>query len=122
MSVLTTWIFCVVTRSAPRWPGIFLFLKTLPGSWRLPVEPMERWLTDTPCVARKPAKFQRFMPPAKPLPIEVPGHVDELAGNEMVDGDLGTDRDQVVRADAEFLHLALRLDLRRPRNGRARPP
>jgi hypothetical protein len=28
--------------------------------------------TETPWVARKPPKFQRFMPPAKPLPTEVP--------------------------------------------------
>ena len=27
---------------------------------------------DTPWLARSPAKFQRFMPPAKPLPVEVP--------------------------------------------------
>ena len=62
----------MVTRSTPIWPGIFLFLKVLPGSWRPPVEPIERCETDTPCVARRPPKFQRFMPPAKPLPIEVP--------------------------------------------------
>ena len=111
LSVLTTWIFGVVTRSLPRWPGIFLFLNTLPGSCRLPVEPMLRWLTETPCVARKPPKFHRFMPPAKPLPIDVPGHIDELARDEMIDGDLGADVDHIVLADAEFLQLALGLDL-----------
>ena len=62
----------MVTRSCPRWPAIFLFLKVLPGSWRLPVEPCERWLTDTPWLASRPAKFQRFMAPAKPLPLVVP--------------------------------------------------
>ena len=54
------------------WPAIFLPLKTLPGSWRWPVEPWVRWLTELPCVARPPLKFQRFMTPAKPLPIDVP--------------------------------------------------
>ena len=39
------------------------------------------------------------------------GDVDELAGDEMVGGDLGADRDQRVVADAEFRELALRLDL-----------
>src|SRR6185295_14925033 len=38
-SVCTTFRLSVVTRSTPMWPGIFLFLKVLPGSWRPPVEP-----------------------------------------------------------------------------------
>ena len=38
------------------------------------------------------------------------GHVDELADDEMIGGDLGADVDQVVRADAELGDLALRLD------------
>ena len=47
--------------------------KALRGHFaRASVEPIERCETDTPCDARKPPKFQRFMPPAKPLPIEVP--------------------------------------------------
>src|SRR6185312_1063825 len=71
-SVLATRTFCVVTRRSPIWPAIFLPLNTLPGSCRWPVEPCERCDTDTPCVARRPWKFQRFIPPAKPLPIEVP--------------------------------------------------
>ena len=49
--------FCVVTRSSPRWPAIFLPLKVRPGSWRLPVEPWLRCETDTPWVARRPPKF-----------------------------------------------------------------
>ena len=59
-------------RSDPRWPAIFLFLKVLPGSWRLPVEPCERWLIETPCDASRPAKFHRFIAPAKPLPLLMP--------------------------------------------------
>ena len=51
------------------------------------------------------------MPPAKPLPIEMPVDVDELADDEMIGGDLGADRDQRVLGDAEFGELALRLDL-----------
>ena len=39
------------------------------------------------------------------------GDVDELAGDEMVGGDLGADRDQLVRGDAELGELPLRLDL-----------
>ena len=38
----------------------------------MPVEPSDRWLTETPWLASRPEKFQRFMPPAKPLPLLVP--------------------------------------------------
>ena len=62
-------------------------------------------------MARRPPKFQRFMPPAKPLPIEVPVTSTILADDEMVGGDLGADRDQRVVADAELGELALGLDL-----------
>ena len=71
-SVSTTSRFSVVTRMLPMWPAIFLPLKTLPGSWRWPVEPWLRWVTETPWVARRPEKFQRFMAPWKPLPWLVP--------------------------------------------------
>ena len=71
-SVDTTLRFWVVTWTSPRWPAIFLPLNTLPGSWRWPVEPCERCDTDTPWVASRPRKFQRFMPPANPLPMVVP--------------------------------------------------
>ena len=40
------------------------------------------------------------------------GHVDELADDEMIGGDLGADRQQRVFLDAEFGELQLRLDLR----------
>src|SRR6185503_2136215 len=67
-SVRTTSRFWVVTRSTPKWPAIFLPLNTRPGSWRWPVEPCERWDTETPWLASRPPKFQRFITPAKPLP------------------------------------------------------
>src|SRR5262245_19280925 len=54
LSVSTTSRFSVVTRSLPKWPAIFLPLKTLPGSWRCPVEPWLRCTIETPCVARRP--------------------------------------------------------------------
>ena len=53
-------------------PAIFLPLNTRPGSWRLPVEPCERCATETPWLARSPLNPQRFMAPAKPLPMLVP--------------------------------------------------
>src|SRR5690606_5760100 len=71
-SVETTSTFCVVTRTEPMWPAIFLPLNTLPGSCRWPVEPCVRCDTELPCVARPPPKLWRFMTPWKPLPIEVP--------------------------------------------------
>ena len=51
-SVRTTCRFCVVTRTAPMCPAIFLPLNTLPGSWHWPIEPWLRWLTDTPWLTR----------------------------------------------------------------------
>jgi hypothetical protein len=39
------------------------------------------------------------------------GHVHELAGDEMVGGDLGSDFDQVLGADAELGKLALGFDV-----------
>ena len=38
-SIFMTRKFCMVVRSPPILPGIFLFLKTRPGSCRQPVEP-----------------------------------------------------------------------------------
>ena len=38
----------------------------------MPVEPWLRCDTDTPWVARRPPKFQRFIEPAKPLPMVMP--------------------------------------------------
>ena len=96
---------------APIWPAIFLFLKTRPGSWRLPVEPCERCETETPWVARRPLKPQRFIAPAKPLPWVHALDVDQLAGDEMVGGELGADVEQRVLGDAELDQLRLGLDL-----------
>src|SRR6201987_1866747 len=71
-SVCTTRRLSVVMRSTPMWQGIFFFSQVLRGSERPRVEPIERCEIDTPWVARRPPKFQRFMPPANPLPTEVP--------------------------------------------------
>src|SRR5215510_12962928 len=40
-----------------------------------------------------------------------PGHIDELADDEMIGSDLGTDRDQVAFLDAKLGELTLGLDL-----------
>src|SRR5262249_11556790 len=47
-------------------------LLALEGLARVLAAPGERCEIDTPCEARKPPKFQRFIGPAKPLPIDVP--------------------------------------------------
>jgi len=65
--------------------------------------------TDTPWVARRPAKCQRFMPPQSPCRSRA-GDVDELADREMIGRDLGA-TDQRVVGDAELGELALGLDL-----------
>jgi hypothetical protein len=46
----------------------------------------------------------------KPLADRCAGNVDELAGQEVVGGDLGADGDQLVGIDAELGDLPLRLD------------
>ena len=84
------------------WPAIFLFLKTRPGSWRLPVEPCERCDSDTPWVARRPPKSQRFMRAGEALALGHARDVDQLAGNEVIGADLRADIEQRVFIDAEL--------------------
>mmetsp|Transcript_2932 Transcript_2932/g.4904 ORF Transcript_2932/g.4904 Transcript_2932/m.4904 type:complete len:212 (+) Transcript_2932:270-905(+) len=67
-------------------PGIFLFLKTLPGSWHIPVEPMVRWFNELPCVASPPRKFHRFMTPWKPFPLVIPFTSTNCPGTKCNDG------------------------------------
>ena len=62
-------------------------------------------------MARRPPKFQRFIGPAKPLPIVTPVTSTILSDGEMVGGDLGPDRNELVLRDAELGELHLRLDL-----------
>ena len=120
-SVRTTCRFCVVTRTAPMWPAIFLPLNTLPGSWHWPVEP---------CAAVADRHAVRCPEAAEVVPLHAAGEaladrgagdVDELAGEIVVRGDLLADADQVLRADPELGQLALRLDLAPRRSGRASP-
>jgi hypothetical protein len=56
----------------PEMAGHLLVLEGLAGILAVTGRAQERWLTDTPCAGFKAAKFQRFMPPAKPLPLVVP--------------------------------------------------
>ena len=42
-----------------------------------------RWLMDTPWLASSPEKFQRFIEPAKLLPLVVPQDVHPLPDGEM---------------------------------------
>src|ERR1700736_5887761 len=49
--------------------------------------------------------------PGEALADRGAGHVDELADDEMIRGDLGADRNHAVLAHAELGDLALRLDL-----------
>ena len=109
----------MVTRSTPIWPAIFLFLNVLPGSWRPPVEPCERCEIDTPCEARRPPKFQRFIGAGKTLAHRRAGDIDELAGNEVVGGDLGADRDHSsasTRNSASFIFGSTFATAKRPRS------
>ena len=79
------------------WPAIFLFLKTLPGSWRWPVEPCERCDTDTPCVARRPPKFQRFMAPCEAFALRAdPGCRPYWPATIVISRQLGAHVEQAV--------------------------
>ena len=93
------------------WPAIFLPLNTRPGSWRLPVEPWLRCETDTPCEARRPPKLCRFIDTGEALADRDAADVDELAGDEVADMDLGADLEQRVLVDPELADLRLGLDL-----------
>mmetsp|Transcript_14807 Transcript_14807/g.55806 ORF Transcript_14807/g.55806 Transcript_14807/m.55806 type:complete len:208 (+) Transcript_14807:188-811(+) len=71
-SILKTCRASAVRCSPPIWPGIFLPFHTFPGDVLFPVEPIWRWVLDTPWVARWPPKPQRFITPAKPFPAVMP--------------------------------------------------
>ena len=77
----------------------------------MPVEPWERWETDTPWLARRPPKFQRFMPPAKPLPIVVPETSTNWPGTKWSAVISAPTSIRLSSDDAELGDLALRLDL-----------
>src|SRR5690606_7435819 len=71
-STRTTSRFCVVWRTAPMWPAIFLPGYTRPGVCRWPSEPGARCDSELPWVASPMLKFQRFTVPWKPLPLVTP--------------------------------------------------
>src|SRR5690606_32216935 len=71
-STRTTSRFCVLWRTGPMWPAIFLPGNTRPGVWRWPIEPGARCDSELPCVASPMLKFQRFTVPWKPLPLVTP--------------------------------------------------
>ena len=110
-SVCITFRLSVVTRSTPRWPGIFLFLKVLPGSWRPPVEPIERCEIGNAVAGPQAAEIPALHAAGEALAGRGAGDVDILADDEMVGRDLGADRNERVVVDAEFGELALGLDL-----------
>ncbi len=72
ISTRTTSRFCVVTRSSPMCPDIFLPLNTRPGVWHWPIEPGARCDSELPWLASWVRKLCRFTTPAKPLPLLVP--------------------------------------------------
>ena len=57
---------------APILPGIFLFLKTLPGSVLLPVDPNTLWDREQPCEAGCILKCHLLMVPWNPFPFVIP--------------------------------------------------
>src|SRR5262245_54435080 len=59
----------------------------------------------------QPAEVPALHAAGEALADRGPGHVHELADDEMIGRDLGTDRDQVAFLDAELGELALGLDL-----------
>ena len=69
-SAWTTSRFRVVTCSPPMRPAIRVPLKTRAGVAQAPMEPGDRCFLWLPCEAPWPLKLCRFMPPAKPLPLE----------------------------------------------------
>ena len=82
-------------------------LKTRDGVAEAPIEPGLRMLCE-PCVFGPRWKRWRLIVPAKPLPIEMPGDLDRVAGLERLDGDGLADGQ--LGAAAELDEAAMRLD------------
>src|SRR5215468_196925 len=59
----------------------------------------------------QPAEVPALHPTREALADRGPGHVDKLPDDEVIGGDLGTDRDQIALLHPELGELALGLDL-----------
>ncbi len=98
----------------PSWPAMRLPGNTRPGSCAWPVEPGALCDRELPWLARLDEKWWRLMAPEKPLPFDVPVHVDLLAHVEDVHADLAADLEagQLLLGDAEFAERCAGLDAR----------
>ena len=70
-----------MTRLLPIWPGPRMPLKTRDGVAEAPIEPGARTLCE-PWPAGPRLKRWRLIVPWKPLPFEIAGDLDALAGLE----------------------------------------
>ena len=104
-----------------QWPGIFLFLNTLPGSWRLPVEPIERCDDRHAVGGAQAAEVPALHAAGEALADRGAGHVHELAGHEMVGGDFRAHRDQRSRGSRGTPGACASARPSARRNGRAPP-
>src|SRR6478609_4351810 len=93
-------------------PSHFLVLESLAGILA-PAGRTMRAMRDRHAVrGAKPAEIPALHRPGKTLAYRRAGNIDELAGNEVIGGDLGADRDEPIRIDAELGELHRRLGLR----------
>ena len=120
-SVETISTFCVVTRVGAQVAGHLLALEHLARILALAGRTV-RTVRDRDAVrGATAAEVVALHDALEALADRGARHVDLLAGDEMVGGDLGADVEQVVGGDAELGDLRLRLDRGGRRNGRAAP-
>ena len=120
-SVETTSTFCVVTRVVAHVAGHLLALEHLAGVLALAGRTVRAVRHRVTVGRAAAAEIVALDDALETLADRRAGHVDLLAGDEMLDRDLGADVEQVVGGDAELGELRLRLDGGGRRNGRAAP-
>ena len=120
-SVCTTLRLSVVTRSTP---SLARHLLVLEGAARILAAAgrADRAMRDRHAMrGAQAAEIPALHAAGIALADRGPGHIDELADDEMIRGDLGADRDQRRLIDAEFRPTCASARPWRWRNWRARP-
>jgi hypothetical protein len=119
--------FCIVTRSVPKWPGIFMVLLHVPGVRRVPIDPPCRKILVRSVAADEALEVVALHDAREPAALARPDHVDDVLGLEQIDRELLA-RLELARlfvAEPELDEIVERLDrglremaglrLRRPR-------
>ena len=109
-SAETTSRFRAVTWRPPMRPAIRVPLKTRDGVAQAPIDPGTRWVLWLPWEAPWPLKLCRFMPPAKPLPLDTAMASTRSPGAHGVGRQLLADLVVADVVEAQLDQLAARVD------------